>query len=90
MPQDFNCQMNLANRAEMREQNGSQLPNGKSNSFHNHIQLNCQLSQLIFPLLLLVVLYGFVCNLLNSQSIFGPFHDLLESGTFMPLSPVRG
>ena len=53
MPQDFNCQMNLANRAEMREQNGSQLPNGKSNSFHNHIQLNCQLSQLIFPLLLL-------------------------------------
>jgi hypothetical protein len=35
----------------MREQNGSQLPNGKSNSFHNHIQLNCQLCRLIFPLL---------------------------------------
>jgi len=43
--------MNLTNRAEMREQNGSQLPNGKSNSFHNHIQLNCQLCRLIFPLL---------------------------------------
>jgi hypothetical protein len=41
--------MNRANRAEMREQNGSQLPNGKSSSFHNHIPLNLQLFQLIIP-----------------------------------------